>query len=435
MSSSQVDSPSLLGVLGQSEEQLPLTGIRVLDLTRVWAGPFATRHLADLGAEVVRLEHPNARGPAGVRSNGGLRGGIYPGGQPAPEPWNRQGAVNKLNRNKLSLCLDVGKPGGLDILRQLIVKSDVLIENFSARVMPNWDLDWESLHALNSRLVYLSMPGFGRTGPRRDFVAVGAMIEPHAGLSSLMAYDESQPYRTQATYSDPLIGVVAAWAVVAALLRRQQTGEGSLVDLAHTEATTRLIGAEIIASQGEAWAPTYGNRDPVFIPQGVFPCRGDDAWIAITVQTEAAWRGLCRVLERDDWSADTSLGTSVGRAHRQDELEEGIAEWTAGQDKLEAMEALQKAGVAAGAVLTNQEMVENHVLAPDFFVPIEENWGETVPYPRFPAPIEGMERHSWHRAPRLGEHNRLVLMKLLGKTDKEINELEQAGTIAHRPGF
>jgi crotonobetainyl-CoA:carnitine CoA-transferase CaiB-like acyl-CoA transferase len=99
------------------------------------------------------------------------------------------------------------------------------------------------------------------------------------------------------------------------------------------------------------------------------------------------------------------------------------------------MEALQKAGVAAGAVLTNQEMVENHVLAPDFFVPIEENWGETVPYPRFPAPIEGMERHSWHRAPRLGEHNRLVLMKLLGKTDKEINELEQAGTIAHRPGF
>lgn len=433
MLSETLPAGALLELLGWREAQLPLDGVRVLDLTRVWAGPLATRQLADLGAEVIRIEHPNSRGPAVVPANSGLRLGIFPEGVWEPDPWNRQGAVNKLNRNKLSVCLNVTGGGGLAVLRGLIAASDVLIENFSARVMPNWGLSWEVLHELNPQLVYLSMPGFGRSGPQREYVANGAIIEPHAGLASLMAYDESQPYRTQATYSDPLVGVVSAWAVIAALLRRQQTSTGELIDLAHTETTTRVIGAEILATQRGAWSPTYGNRDPVFAPQGVYPCRGEDEWLAITVETNEAWRGLCDVLAREDWLTDETLRSSVGRRYRQDELDDAIAGWTSEHDKFEAMRALQTAGVSAGAALTNRDLVESGTLAPSLLVPIVESWGETFLYPGYPVTLHGMERQCWHGAPRLGEHNRLVLHHVLGKSDEEIAGLEATGTLAERP--
>jgi crotonobetainyl-CoA:carnitine CoA-transferase CaiB-like acyl-CoA transferase len=433
---SEQDKINLLDRLGYREEDLPLDGIRVIDLTRIWAGPFAARHLADLGAEVLRLEHPDSRSRRGTAGDGAdgpdagtLKFGVYPHGQPRPDPWNRGAQFNKMNRNKLSLSIDFAKPGGLDILRRLVAVSDVVIENFSSRVLPNWGLDWHHLREINPRLVYLSMPGFGRTGPWRDYVAVGATIEPHAGLSSLMSYDGKQPFRTQATYSDPLLGVVAAWAIVAALLKRAQSGEGVSIDLAHNEATTRIIGAEILAHQGAAWKPALGNRDNSFVPQGVYPCVGDDEWVAISVDSSDAWSGLCRVLGRADWSHSLELNSVVGRAAIHEEIDAAITAWTKTMPKVEAMEILQAAGVPAGAALTNQDLVESKALSPTFMVPILENWGETVEYPGFPLSGSGLSRKEYHRAPKLGEHNRLILGELLGMTDAEIDGLLAAGTL------
>lgn len=420
---------SLLELLNRHEEGLPLNGVRVVDLTRVWAGPLATRQLADMGAEVIRVEHRDSRGPAEVPPDSGLRLGIFPGGEWRPDPWNRQAAFNKLNRNKLSVCLDVGKPEGKAVLRDLLAVSDVVIENFSSRVMPNWGLGWETLHELNPRLVYLSMPGFGGSGPYRDFVANGAVIEPHSGLSAFMAYEPEQPYRTQATFSDPLVGVVAAWAAVAALLKREQSGEGCHIDLAHTETTTRVIGAEIIAAQGGGWTPTFANRNEVFVPQGVYRCQGDDEWLALSVTNDAAWRALCELLGRSDWKGlDRDARRSL-----HDEIDAAITAWASSREKVQAMDLLQAAGIAAGAVLKNCDMVDAGILADSFFVDIEESWGETVPYPAFPVGISGASRRQWWRSPRLGEHNDLVLTRLLGRTEDDVAALYQAGVLASEP--
>lgn len=425
----EIDRNVLLTMLGRNEAQLPLAGVRVLDLTRVWAGPLAMRQLADLGAEVIRIEHRDSRGPAAIPPGSGLRLGIFPHGEWRPDPWNRQGAVNKLNRNKLSLALDTQKPGGMAILRELIAKSDVLVENFSARVMANWGLTWDVLKEINPRLVYLAMPGFGGTGPYKDYVANGAIIEPHAGLASLMAYDESQPYRTQATFSDPLVGIVAAWAAVAGLIQRQQTGEGCAIDLAHTETTTRVIGPEILAAQGGKWQPTFANRDACYVPQGVYPCEGDDEWVAVSVVSDAAWESLCGLIGQEDWA-----GLSIdGRRARHDEIDATLSRWTSGQTKFDAMNRLQAAGIASGAVLKNSDMVEAGVFADDFFVHIEENWGETIPYPAFPVRLGSASRKSWHRSPTLGEHNHLILSALLGRTDEDVAALYERGTIADAP--
>ena len=272
----------------------PLAGIRVLDLARVWAGPLAARILADLGADVIRVEAPWGRGPAHVDRSSVLATRYYPDNEPGEHHWNRIGFENKYALNKRSVALDLTHPGARAGLERLIAGADVLIENFSPRVMPQLGLDEARLDELNPGLVYVTMPGYGRTGPDADRVAYGPMIDGHAGLSSLMGYEDTPGWKGGVAWPDPVAGIHAAAATVAALLARRAdpAGRGPTVELSQLEATVHMAGAAVVAAQLAGRNPTpVGNRHPRFAPQGVYRTAGDDRWLALSVSDDGSVAG------------------------------------------------------------------------------------------------------------------------------------------------
>ncbi|MBD3647954.1 MAG: CoA transferase, partial [Pseudomonadales bacterium] len=217
----------------------PLRDLRILDLTHVWAGPLATRILAGLGADVLKLEASYARGPAVVPNR---VGGLYPGGVPGEEPWNRQAVFNKLNRNKKGLSVDLKAPEGRALFLELVSCCDVVIENFSARAMTSLQLGYDELRKANSKIIYVAMPGYGTRGPMSDFVAFGPSVEPMTGLTSIMGYSESEPQTTAMALPDAVAGVSAAVAVLFAVNHLRETGEGSFMDLSLQEAAINMVG-------------------------------------------------------------------------------------------------------------------------------------------------------------------------------------------------
>ena len=278
----------------------PLNGIRIADLTQVWAGPLATRILGDLGAEVIKVEAPLARGPAVIPVG---MGGLYPDGDPAEHPWNRQGVTNKLNRNKKGFSVDLKTARGKELLLDLVAECDVLIENFSARAMPSLGLGYDSLQAVNESLIYVAMPGFGLTGDRRDWVAYGPSLEPMSGIASVMGYGPGEPRVTAMGSPDPIGGVAAASAVVNALQRRRQTGKGGLIDLSQHETCISLLGEMYIELQETGDHPKpAGNRHRLFAPHGIYRCAGDDDWLSLAAR------------DHDEWTALATLaGAGLGR--------------------------------------------------------------------------------------------------------------------------
>jgi crotonobetainyl-CoA:carnitine CoA-transferase CaiB-like acyl-CoA transferase len=409
----------------------PLAGVRILDLTHVWAGPLATRIVADLGAEVLKVEAASSRGPR-ERPPRGV--GLYPFGDPGDEPWNRQAMFNKLNRNKKSLSIDLKSDAGRDLLLALAGECDIIVENFSARTMPRLGLGYEQLKSVNPRLIYLAMPGFGTTGPYRDFVAYGPSVEPMTGLTAIMGYGADEPRMTAMALPDACTGVTAAVAMLTALARRAESGVGGFIDLSLHEAAIALLGEYVIERQltGEE-PPVTGNAHVEHAPFGVYRCAGDDNWIHIAVCSDAAWRSLCRVAGRG-WETDGELATAAQRLAARPAIDRSMSEWTRGFDKLALTEALQRAGVAAGAVLNGPELLADpHLRARGFFVELKAEHIEPFPYPGLPLRIDGVHDGGWTAAPRLGEHNESVLRELLGLDAAEIAGLAERGVIADRP--
>ena len=272
----------------------PLRGIRILDLTHVWAGPLATRVLADLGATVVKVEGPMSRGPREYR--GGLPIGGWLGGKPPAEPWNVNAVFVKLQRNKQSLAIDLKTDAGRDAFLELVAVADVVMENFSARAMPALGLDYARLAAANPRIIYVSMPGFGNSGPYRDRVAFGPSVEPMSGLTTVMGYGRGEPRNTAMALMDPITGVSATAAVVNALRRRERTGKGAHVEMSLHEGGVAFSGPWLIDVQLPGYAgdiAPLGNRHPDMAPHGVYRCAGDDAWVAIACRDDADWRAHC----------------------------------------------------------------------------------------------------------------------------------------------
>jgi crotonobetainyl-CoA:carnitine CoA-transferase CaiB-like acyl-CoA transferase len=411
--------------------EAPLRGIRILDLTHVWAGPMATRILADLGAEVLKVEAATARG-ARVRPPRGV--GLYPHGEPGDDPWNRQGMFNKLNRNKKGLSINLKADAGRALLLALAKQSDVIIENFSARTMPRLGLGYDTLKAANPRLVYLAMPGFGTTGPYRDFVAYGPSVEPMTGLTAVMGYGPDEPRMTAMALPDACTGVAAAAAVLTALARREDSGAGGFVDLSLHEAAISLFGEYVLERQLSGREPdVLGNAHAEFVPHGVYPCKGDDNWIQIAVRSDDEWRSLCRVAGRG-WDVDADLGTAQQRRMVQEALDTKLSDWTRGHDKLALMEALQRAGIAAGAVLSAPELMADPQLnARGFFVELAAPHIESFPYPGSPVRIDDKHADGWTAAPRLGEHNESALQELLGLDTSYIARLKEQGVIFDQP--
>jgi crotonobetainyl-CoA:carnitine CoA-transferase CaiB-like acyl-CoA transferase len=417
-----------------AERPMALNGVRVLDLSRVWAGPLAARILGDLGADVIRVEAIASRGPRVVPAEHARRTGRYPNGEAGERPYNREGMFNKFNRNKRAITLQLDKPAGRDVFERLVREADVVLENYSPRVMPQFGLGYDRLSAINPGIVYIGMPGFGWTGPSRDWVALGTMIEPAAGLSSLMGYPDGGPYKSGVAWADPVAALNAAASVLIALWDRGADPErrGQAIELAQLEAMIGFIGEEVLAAQLRgADAPRRGNRHPYYAPQGCYPCSGDDRWIALSVTSDADWQTFCRLAKLPAEWQELRLDQ---RIDRHDEIDAAIAAWTRSKEHLELMRSLQAEGIAAVAVLDARDLVESpHLAAREFFPEITHPDADTYRFPGLPAHLSETPATYRMPAPGLGQHNREVLGGILGMNDEEIAALYAAGVVADHP--
>ena len=415
-----------------SDATRPLAGVRIVDLTRIWSGPLATRILGDLGAEVVKIEAHTNRGAAVVP---GVRPGLFPDGDPGERPWNRQGLFNKLNRNKQSVALDLKSDRGRELFLQLIAEADIVIENFSARAMPSLGLGYEQLRAVNDEIIYVAMPAFGLTGPYRDYVGLGPSIEPLIGLTALMGYSEDEPRVTAKALTDAISGVVAATAAVTALDRREQTGQGGFIDLSQHEAGVTMLGEYFIDRQvSGVEPPREGNWHPEATPHGVFRCAGDDDWIALSVRDEAQWLALADSAGAA-WASDDRFATAEERRENRAALNEEIEGWTVTRDKFELMRALQSAGIAAGVVHTAPEVLADpHLADRGYWVQLDEIDAGRQRYDGSPLIFNGERGYDvWTPAPILGRQNESVLRDLLGVDADDFAALFEQGVIADRP--
>ena len=404
----------------------PLRGLRILDLTHVWAGPLATRMLADLGAEVVKIEAPMGRGPR--RYRGGLPlGGWLGGAPPADEPWNVNAIFVKLQRNKKSVAVDLKTKAGRAVFLDLVAEADVVMENFSARAMPALGLGYAQLAEANPRIIYVAMPGYGTSGPYRDRVAFGPTVEPMSGLTTVMGYSPEEPRNTAMALMDPITAVNGAAAVLDAVRRRQRTGEGAFVELSLHEGGVAFCGPWLVEAQlGRQPIARIGNRHPAMAPHGVYPCAGEDAWIALSCRDDDEWRALCGVVDGLPEDADLRQ-----RFAAHDDIDDAIAAWTRRHPKDGAAETLQAAGVPAGPVNITPDMTADaQVRSRGFFVPLEAG---PTPMPGNPIKMAGIASADWTPCPRLGADNRSVLQNWLGYDEERIEALEAAGVLVDKP--
>lgn len=402
-----------------------LEGIRVLDLTWVLAGPYATKILADHGAEVVKVEsrhRPDAsRFAAALHLSRDLE--RHP---------DTSGYFNNFNRNKRSIALNLGRPEGLALLRRLVTVSDVVVENFSPRVMAKWGLDAPALSAIRPGIIWVSMAGMGHTGPWRDHVTYADALVALAGLTAETGFPGREPVGLTFGLGDMIAGAHAALATLAALEHRDATGRGQHIDLSQVEAVAAQTGTAVleVTSGGPPSGPR-GNRHPHMAPHGVFPCRGDDRWCAIAVETDEEWEALCRTMGRPGLEREPRFATLAARQANEDALEALVAGWTRQHDAEEIMVRLQAVGVPVGVVQDGRDLVERdpHLRARGFY--------ETAVHPRVgPFPHEGVVARLgetpgrvWHAAPLLGEHTREVLTGLLGLGDAELDGYAAAGAL------
>jgi len=390
----------------------PLEGVRVLDFTWIVAGPVATRILADLGAEVIKVER------RGSVDFGDRRGGLS----------------GTLMRGKRSLMIDLNDPRGVALARRLAARSDVVIDNFSARVMDNLGLDYERLRRLRPDVICVRMTGFGLTGPHRDRVSYGPTLQAETGYTLLMAEPGGPPAGFGYSYSDLAAGNLGALAVLAALWHRRATGQGQLVDFAQQEVVASLLGPILLerAANGGASAPLgSASQEAPAAPHGVYPCAGDNRWLAITVFTDEEWRRLGAVLGRPAWTEDGRFATAAGRLAHAAELDRLVAEWTRTQNADEAMTRLQSAGVIAGRVADAADLCarDPQLAARGHFVDVPTLEGRVVRIDGPPFLLSETPARVSGPGPLLGEHTDEVLRGLLGLADEEIRVLREARVV------
>lgn len=405
----------------------PLTGIRIIDCSQIWAGPFATKLMGDMGAEVIKVE--SARRFDNTRNYAGL-----PSGEPGERPYNRRALFNIRNRSKLGITLDLTTAKGVEVFKRLVATADVVVENFSTRVMPGLGLDYWSLKKVKPDIIMISLPAFGGTGPEKDYVGQGSNLTPLSGLVSVTGYPDRGPHGI-GSYTDPVGGLSGVGAILAALHYHRKTGNGQYIDLAQQEASIRFIGDAVMdyTMNGRVRGPR-GNQHTSMSPHGCYPCKGDDMWVAIAVGSDEEWGDFCEIARHLEWSTDPRFCDSISRYNNQDELYPLIAEWTRDKDHYEVANLLQAAGIAAGPVLQIWELLEDPHMK-------ERGAISTVTHPEagtFPMLGAfwklGKTPGSISRpAPCLGEHNSYVYGEILGMSEHEIEELASEGVIGTVP--
>jgi len=408
----------------------PLEGVRIIEMGQLIAIPFAMKMLADMGAQVIRLE--SVARLESYRSDSVYQNDI------SGEFWNKGANFYEQNRNKLGVTLDLSKPEGLQVLRNLVSIADVFSENFTPRVIKNFGLEYEDLRKIKPDIIMVSSTGYGFYGPWSNFGATGPATEGAAGLAYQTGYLGGGPVMAEIPYTDYTSGEHTVFAVMAALMHRLRTGQGQFVDISQTQATSSTIPEVLMdfSANGRS-GHRIGNQDIVMSPHGCYLCRGDDRWITIAVATDEEWQAVCRVLGQNGWAADPRFEDSLSRWKNRDELDALIGTVTSTWDAHELMHALQKDGVAAGAVLDSKDLLfDPHLGQRNFYevVTHHESTGiPPLPYAGRPWKLSKTPAVNSQPAPLMGEHNNLVLSGLLGKTAEEMAELEEAGIIGYGP--
>src|SRR6201997_5218782 len=412
----RADRPQLADV-----DALPLSDVRVTDFTAFWAGPVATQFLGALGADVIKLE--------GVRRPDGMR--FAAGRPPDWDQWWEWGTVFLCsNNNKRGISVELSTDAGRAIALELIAASDLVLENFSPRVMRNFGLEWDSVSAANPRAIMVRMPAFGLDGPWRDRVGFAQTMEQATGMAWMTGHADGPPVIPRGV-CDPMAGLHAAFAAVAALVIRDRDGAGMHVESAMVESVLNVAAEMLVEySRNGIELRRDGNRGPGASPQGVYPCRGDDDWVAIAAMDDAARASLARLLARPDLGADEAVWRQ-----RADEIDKLISDWTTRRAVAEAVDALRACGVAAARVTAPAALLSDpQLLARGFWETVDHPVAGSFLCTGMPFAFVGKPRRWIHRAPPLyGQHTGEVLTGILGRGQQDLVELRASGATATRP--
>jgi len=400
-----------------------LEGIRIIDLSMGWAGPLTCRHLADMGADVIKIE-------------GCERFDWWRSWEATPE-WiaddgaEKSSAFNTMNRNKRNLTLDLEHPEGKALLLQLIATANAVVENYSGGVLPKLGLGYDVICEVNPHIILVSMPAFGSTGPWASFRAYGSTVEQSSGLPHLNGDQTMPPAMQHVAFGDPVGGLNGAAALLTALRHQAKTGEGQYVDLSQVEALFPLGIHGILHTSVTGVGPErQGNKHPDATPHNVYPCQGEDEWLLIQIFNEEQWQSLCRLVGSDL----EKFGDLAHRTTEEAALDAVISNWTSTQVAEILMLTLQQAGIPAAACLGSQQLLENpHFQDREFWQWRKRAVVGDQPNPSAPYTINGERVVISAPAPTLGQHNNEVLKDLLGLDNDRLAELEAEGIIGTRP--
>jgi benzylsuccinate CoA-transferase BbsF subunit len=389
----------------------PLTGIRVLDFTHVLAGPFCTRLLADLGADVVRVEsskHPDHPWQSTFISADG-----------------RHASYLNTNRSKRSIAIDLKNEMGQKIAARLAAVSDIVIENFSAGVMDRLKLGYERLSAINPRLVYVSMSGYGHNGPRRDWTSMNMNLQGYSGLMTVSGAEGDPPTAISNSWNDYIGGLHACFAILQAIDERRNSAKGRRIDLSQFECSAAMIGSLLLSSAVDGKVPARrGNRSDRYAPQGVYPCAGRDNWCALSVQTDDQWQALARLIGQERWPTDRRFENLSGRLEYQDEIDQAISAWSKQYSSQEVEARLRAVGINADQVRRINEVLDGAGGATVFPQMAERRVGSMLTT-KLPFSLSSVDLPMPASAPSLGEHSAEVLRAWIDCSDADIDALKR----------
>jgi len=402
--------------------------VRVLDLSMGWAGPLAGQMFTEMGAEVIKVEDTHHfdwwRGSLSMAP-------------PEMQPIERAAVFNTANRGKRGVTLDLASARGIEILKRLVKISDILVENFSPGVMDRLGLGYDSVSAINPRLIMISMPSFGGDGPECNARGYGNTVEAMAGVTGLTGYHDGagQHYTLSNALGDPVAGLHAVFALMVALREREDTGRGQFIELAQVESLIPFVGGAILEYQFTGMVPRpRGNRHREHAPHGIYRCAGDDNWIALACETDDQWRSLAAALGMARLAEDRRFEDASARKANEDALDAELSSALAPLNADDCAARLRDAGVLAAPVNSAAAvMADPQIQSREYFVAIERAVVGTHLYPGAVARIPDTPLRADAPAPLLGEHNRQVLAETLGMTDEEIAELERSGVIGSSP--
>ncbi|NOJ44642.1 CoA transferase [Bradyrhizobium australiense] len=416
-------SPAAAGSCCSGADLPPLHGIRIIDFTMGWAGPLCTRTLADLGADIIKIE--------AIQYPDWWRGVDKRQAYVDGKMYEKNARFCTMNRNKRGITLDLTRPQGVDLAKRLLAGADIAIDNYSVDVLPKLGLGYDVVREINPRLVMMSMSAFGADSIYRDCRAYGSTLEQGSGLPGVIGNHDGPPVMSHVALGDPVGGLNGCAAVLVALLHANSTGQGQFIDLAQIECMMPFAAPWIILHSVDGMPPRrYGNRHPQFVPHGTFRCTGQDNWIVLAVTDEDMWRRLALLIGRPDWAEDASLRPAEARRVIEDVIEKEIAAWMLTRDADQAMSELQAVKVAAGVARLPIDLLrDRHLKSRTFLQEVERAFIGRHPHPSMPI-REGEAPYPIRTAaPTLGQHNREILSELLRLSDTEIEELAKEGII------